>query len=242
MLNNSEQNYHNKIIHSWSQSKLIIICPMFNFLCLSQIQSIACFLTSRMGQRQIVYVKNKTIWLVPYQIFDFFKHCIRERYVHCKGQTIKSIIKKITDYLQYHKTSYSVYETFKYDKGGFLHTEFAKFISMGNYVRIGKVFQIPILWYLWVPCLILIRDSFEDFLANDYNNIFGPEYVEIFDGQEIMSDPQNEYGLLLDFFGLERFELEWTFNKEKGFHCLSYPVNYCLGKKWVIVISKIIES
>ena len=56
-------------------------------------------------------------------------------------------------------------------------------------------------------------------------------YIEIFDGQEIMSDPQNEYGLLLDFFGLERFELEWTFNKEKGFHCLSYPVNYCLGKK-----------
>jgi len=45
-----------------------------------------------------------------------------------------------------------------------------------------------------------------------------------------MSNPQDEYGLLLDYFELERSELEWTFNKEKGFHCLSYPVNYCLGK------------
>ena len=46
-----------------------------------------------------------------------------------------------------------------------------------------------------------------------------------------MSNPQDEYGLLLDYFGLEKSELVWTFNKEKGFHCLSYPVNYCLGKK-----------
>ena len=58
----------------------------------------------------------------------------------------------ITDYLQYHKTSYSVYETFKYDKGGNLHGEFAKLISMGNYVRIGKVFQILIVKYLRGRC------------------------------------------------------------------------------------------
>ena len=46
-----------------------------------------------------------------------------------------------------------------------------------------------------------------------------------------MANPNDEYGLLLDYFGLEKSELEWTFNEEKGFHCLSYPVNYCLGEK-----------
>lgn len=158
MLNSSEKVHRqpsSKIIHSWLQSKLIVICRMLNFLCLSQIRSIVCFLISRIVQRQIVYFINQMIWLIRYEsnrfshsIFEFLKHCIRSRYEHCKGQTVKSMIKSITDYLKYHKTSYSVYETLKYGTlGGYLHGELAKYISVGNYERIGKVFQILIFSY-----------------------------------------------------------------------------------------------
>ena len=83
-----------------------------------------------------------------FRVFEFSKHCIRSQYNHCKGKTINSIIKSITDYLKYHKTSYSVYETFKYGQKSENMTEvtellpaFAKFIYIGNYVRIGKLFE-----------------------------------------------------------------------------------------------------
>ena len=88
------------------------------------------------------------------EIIELLKHCIRSRYDHCKGKTIKNITESITDYLKYHKTSYSIYETLRYDKQNenlahgnmfpntaFLHSELAKYISVGNYVRIGKVFS-----------------------------------------------------------------------------------------------------
>ena len=84
--------------------------------------------------------------------FELLKHCIRSRYDHCKGKTIKNITDSFTDYLKYHKTSYSIYETLEYRKQSenmphgnmfplFLHSELAKYISVGNYVRIGKVFS-----------------------------------------------------------------------------------------------------
>ena len=106
--------------------------------------------------------------------------------------------------------------------------ELSKFISLGNYVSIGKVLK---------PCrqhkiaTNIGSQNLKDFQANDYNKIFGSDYVQIFDGQEIMANPKDEYGLVLDYFGLDRSELDWAFNEEKGFYCLSYPVNYCLGKK-----------
>ena len=85
------------------------------------------------------------------EIIELLKHCIRSRYDHCKGKTIKNITDSFTDYLKYHKTSYSIYETLEYRKQNdnmahgnmfplFLHSELAKYISVGNYVRIGKVF------------------------------------------------------------------------------------------------------
>ena len=92
-----------------------------------------------------------------------------------------------------------------------------------NYTRVVSCFNLKHYTFIYLNC------NFKK--ANDYNEAFGDDYVQIFDGQEIMSNPQDEYGLLLDYFGLDKSELEWTFNKEKGFHCLSYPVNYCLGKK-----------
>ena len=154
---------------------------------------------------------------------------------------MKDIVESLTDYLKYHASSYAVYETFTY--GNFpqrtfenhfvnmkksITPELSKFISLGNYVSIGKVLK---------PCRQhniannIGSPNFKDFQANDYNKIFGSDYVQIFDGQEILANPNNEYGLLLDYFGLNRSELEWAFNEEKGFYCLSYPVNYCLGQK-----------
>ena len=142
--------------------------------------------------------------------------------------------------MEYHGTSYAVYETLTYgnsqqkflnqmvNMSKSIHTELSKYISVGNYVTIGKVLKSCRQHNIVTNIGSL---NFKDLKANDYNKIFGSDYVQIFDGQEIMANPKDEYGLLLDYFGLDRSELEWAFNQEKGFYCLSYPVNYCLGKK-----------
>ena len=82
-----------------------------------------------------------------------------------------------------------------------LDNQFAKYIQLGNYHSI----------------------------ANDYNHYFGPKYVYMVDGQAAMANPNDEFGRLIDFFGLTSKSIHFEFNESKGFHCLNKPVNYCLG-------------
>ena len=70
------------------------------------------------------------------------KHCIRANYIHCRDKTEAEIVKKITEYLKYHKTSYAVYESYRYEKNGrsiSVAVELLKYVGLGNYVKIGKV-------------------------------------------------------------------------------------------------------
>ena len=51
------------------------------------------------------------------------------------------------------------------------------------------------------------------------------------DGEQILSNPNNEFGLLLDFFEVDKSLIEFEFNDDRGFYCMSRPINYCLGSE-----------
>ena len=89
-------------------------------------------------------------------------------------------------------------------------------------------------------------------IVKDFNHYFGPKYVYMVDGQAAMTNPNDEFGRLINFFGFEsdiiHFELNKekldsdtptnqlafktilsSFQKSKEFNCLNKPVNFCLG-------------
>ena len=66
-------------------------------------------------------------------------------------------------------------------------------------------------------------------MISAYNSIFGPNHVYVVDGKSLRSDPNGEFGLLLNHFGLETDYIDFRFDQQKGFHCLAKPVHYCLG-------------
>ena len=77
--------------------------------------------------------------------FEIKKHCIRSNYDHCKDKTENEIVKIITDYIKYHKSSYAVYKTFRYQQNGRsidVSFELLKYVGLGNYISIGKGFKI----------------------------------------------------------------------------------------------------
>ena len=65
-------------------------------------------------------------------------------------------------------------------------------------------------------------------IVEDFNQVFDQK-VYLVDGEMILKDPNQEFDLLLDFFGLEKGILHFEFNQNRGFYCLERPINYCLG-------------
>ena len=45
-----------------------------------------------------------------------------------------------------------------------------------------------------------------------------------------MTDPFSEFGLLLNFLGVDETKLQFEYNTEKGFYCLREPVPQCLSE------------
>ena len=66
-------------------------------------------------------------------------------------------------------------------------------------------------------------------IAADYNSVLGEKFVFIVDGEQILKNPNQEYKLLLDFFGLNFSWIKFKFNHYKGFYCLEIPIKFCLG-------------
>merc|ERR1712048_91577 len=61
-----------------------------------------------------------------------------------------------------------------------------------------------------------------------YLDTFDLEKFHFVDGGNIVRDPDTEFFELERFFGVEH-NLKFSFNKEKGYPCLSRPVPMCLG-------------
>ena len=66
-------------------------------------------------------------------------------------------------------------------------------------------------------------------IINDFNSVTGKK-VYVVDGEEVITNPNQEFRLLLDFFGLDNSILHFEMNEETGFHCLNRPINFCLGR------------
>ena len=65
---------------------------------------------------------------------------------------------------------------------------------------------------------ILVKKLYEKpkkSIAKDYNHYFGPKYVYMVDGQAAMTNPNNEFGRLINFFGFESDIIHFELNKEK---------------------------
>ena len=63
-----------------------------------------------------------------------------------------------------------------------------------------------------------------------YFEVFGnsSERFHFVDGGAILSNPKSEFAKIERFFGLDS-ELEFRFDRTKGFPCLQRPVPYCLS-------------
>ena len=65
-------------------------------------------------------------------------------------------------------------------------------------------------------------------LLQPYFEVFGRDKFHFVDGGAIVKDPTPEFAKIQAFFGLEN-ELDFKFNRTKGFSCLHRPVPYCLS-------------
>ena len=52
-------------------------------------------------------------------------------------------------------------------------------------------------------------------IAEDFNHYFGSKYVYMVDGQAAMTNPNGEFGRLINFFGFESDIIHFELNKEK---------------------------
>ena len=82
-------------------------------------------------------------------------------------------------------------------------------------------------WYL--RTILQIGNYYDTIM--DYEKIFGPNSVYIVDGHYEITNPNEEFKSLIEYFGLDPTLIEFKFNKQKGFYCLDRPVQFCLSKE-----------
>ena len=73
-------------------------------------------------------------------------------------------------------------------------------------------------------------------IANDFNHYFGPKYVYMVDGQAAMTNPNDEFGKLVNFFGFESDIIHFELNKEKLIS--DWPTNPLSGFNKNILLSE----
>jgi len=60
-------------------------------------------------------------------------------------------------------------------------------------------------------------------VINDIIDIIGADQLFMVDGVQIVENPENEFRLLLEFFGIQS-NLAFEFNENRGFYCLKARV------------------
>ena len=66
-------------------------------------------------------------------------------------------------------------------------------------------------------------------IAEDFNHYFGSKYVYMVDGQAAMTNPNGEFGRLINFFGFESDIIHFELNKEKPCTISDNPTNLLCG-------------
>merc|ERR1711933_128505 len=56
-------------------------------------------------------------------------------------------------------------------------------------------------------------------IISDFNKVL-EQNVYVVDGEQILSNPNNEFGHLLDFFELDKSLIDFKYNEDRGFFCM----------------------
>ena len=59
--------------------------------------------------------------------------------------------------------------------------------------------------------------------------IVGAENFHLVDGENLVQNPDYEWGKLLDFLEVEKDHFKFYKDEEKGFPCLDKPIKHCLN-------------
>merc|ERR1712210_445875 len=59
--------------------------------------------------------------------------------------------------------------------------------------------------------------------------IFGAENFHLVDGENLVRNPDHEWGMLLDFLEVDKEHFKFYKDVEKGFPCLDKPIKHCLN-------------
>ncbi|CAG5113511.1 Oidioi.mRNA.OKI2018_I69.chr2.g7615.t1.cds [Oikopleura dioica] len=73
--------------------------------------------------------------------------------------------------------------------------------------------------------------SYAPYLAPylERGRLFRPENVYVGDGENMISNPNYEWGKLMDFLRIEKDYFKFFVPEEKGFPCLEMPIRHCLN-------------
>lgn len=71
--------------------------------------------------------------------------------------------------------------------------------------------------------------------------IVGAENFHLVDGENLVQNPDYEWGKLLDFLEVEKDHFKFYKDEEKGFPCLDKPIKHCLNTAKGIFISILIK-
>ena len=83
---------------------------------------------------------------------------------------------------------------------------------------------------------ILMHQKPQKSIAKDFNHYFGPKYVYMVDGQAAMTNPNDEFGKLVNFFGFESDIIHFELNEEKLIS--DWPTNPLSGFNNNILLSE----
>lgn len=104
----------------------------------------------------------------------------------------------------------------------------------GNTESLADAFQteleedyIQLGWYLRI--LLQIGNYYST--ITDYEQVFGAGSVYLVDGHNEITDPNDEFTRLLQFFKVDPTLIDFQFNAEKGFYCLESPLRFCLSEE-----------
>ena len=137
------------------------------------------------------------------RIYSHLKMCIRKTWPQCrngkKAKEISELIHSITNYTSIEHDSHSIYRDVERDiaqmsRQDFLNEKYIRAKSKNG--KIEKKILRKFALYIQLGNYVSI--------ANDYNQVFGPKYVYMVDGQAILNNPNQEFSRLLQYFGLGR--------------------------------------
>lgn len=147
------------------------------------------------------------------RIISHLRHCEKEKYSLCKNFTQDQIFEMLKITFEFLDHALQIYESEKIRKNLFEHVK--------------KSFQSLKEDDFFILMRYLTMSAY-DFIISKAFEIIGEDNVHLVDGVNVVENPKDEFSKLLRFLGADD-SIDFRFQNEKGFYCLSKPLDYCLG-------------